>query len=129
MGNENQAGKGDRYRPVDKKKYDDNYDRIFRRRKKTADLMEDLDKKVDDENLKILKKSLNMIKYTHCDADGYERGDMGRGISKTKRIYIFERIDTKTNLIYLKSYDIWGVLRNEVFPLHTIVELDEPIQR
>jgi len=28
MKNNNQAGKGDRYRPVDKKKYDSNYDSI-----------------------------------------------------------------------------------------------------
>lgn len=30
MGNNytNQAGKGDRYRPVDRKKYEDNYDKI-----------------------------------------------------------------------------------------------------
>lgn len=27
-----QAGKGDRYRPVDKKKWDENYDRIFGRK-------------------------------------------------------------------------------------------------
>jgi hypothetical protein len=28
MKNSNQAGKGDRFRPVDKKKYDDNYESI-----------------------------------------------------------------------------------------------------
>ena len=28
------AGKGDSYRPVDKKKFDKNYDRIFRKVKK-----------------------------------------------------------------------------------------------
>jgi len=28
MGNNNQAGKGDKYRPVDKKVYDKNYDAI-----------------------------------------------------------------------------------------------------
>lgn len=28
MKSDNQAGKGDRYRPVDKKKYDSNYDSI-----------------------------------------------------------------------------------------------------
>jgi hypothetical protein len=28
MKNTNQAGKGDKYRPVDKKKYDDNYEAI-----------------------------------------------------------------------------------------------------
>ena len=28
-----QNGKGDRPRPVDKKKYDDNYDRIFKKEK------------------------------------------------------------------------------------------------
>ena len=29
-----QNGKGDRPRPVDKKKYDDNYERIFRKKAK-----------------------------------------------------------------------------------------------
>lgn len=29
-----QNGKGDRPRPVDKKKYDENYDRIFRKRER-----------------------------------------------------------------------------------------------
>ncbi len=29
-----QAGKGDRYRPVDQKKYGDNYDNIFRKKEK-----------------------------------------------------------------------------------------------
>jgi|TARA_Y100000389_G_C17012088_1_gene294646 hypothetical protein len=29
-----QAGKGDRYRPVDPKKYGDNYDNIFRKKEK-----------------------------------------------------------------------------------------------
>lgn len=29
-----QAGKGDRYRPVDLKKYGDNYDNIFRKKEK-----------------------------------------------------------------------------------------------
>ena len=32
---ENQAGKGDRARPVDLKKYRDNYDAIFRRGRKS----------------------------------------------------------------------------------------------
>lgn len=31
----NQAGKGDTYRKVDTKKYDENYDSIFRKKKKT----------------------------------------------------------------------------------------------
>jgi hypothetical protein len=61
--------------------------------------------------------------YNYQDADGYERGDMGRGKPKAKRIYHLDRIDECNNLAHLTSYDIWGKVYNEVFPLHTV----EPI--
>lgn len=32
------AGKGSRYRPVDRKKYNENYDRIFRKDKEQKDI-------------------------------------------------------------------------------------------
>lgn len=35
------AGKGDRYRPVNKKKYDENYERIFPSKKEKIDRLRD----------------------------------------------------------------------------------------
>jgi hypothetical protein len=52
MKNNNQAGKGDRYRPVNKKKYDSNFDSINWGRKN----------KSLDENISSTKKYNNNIK-------------------------------------------------------------------
>ena len=35
------AGKGDDYRPVDQKKYSENYDRIFKKRDKNSEQQRD----------------------------------------------------------------------------------------
>jgi hypothetical protein len=42
MSKSNQAGKGDKYRPVDKAKYDANYDAIFRKKKKKTSVKNSL---------------------------------------------------------------------------------------
>jgi hypothetical protein len=67
--------------------------------------------------------------YDYQDADGYERGDMGRGIPKVKRIYKLNWIDKKTGLIHLTSRDCWGMVYNEAFPIHTVQPLETPIER
>ena len=38
MKNNNQAGKGDKYRPVDKKKYDENYEAIVWKKNKSKNI-------------------------------------------------------------------------------------------
>jgi hypothetical protein len=67
--------------------------------------------------------------YDYQDADGYERGDMGRNKPKVKRIYKLTRIDHRNNTAHLYSRDAWGSPITEVLPLHTVTPLDKPIER
>jgi hypothetical protein len=67
--------------------------------------------------------------YDYQDADGYERGDMGKGKPKVKRIYKLDRIDRSTGMTYVKSCDAWGSPISEVFPSHTIKPLEKEIVR
>jgi hypothetical protein len=69
------------------------------------------------------------MRYDYCDADGYERGDMGKGRPKTKRIYRLEHTDTKNQLAHVKGRDIWGAPYTVVLPMHTLTKLDPVIER
>lgn len=71
---------------------------------------------------------MNMI-YTHADATGYERGDMGKGKPKSKLIYRVDLINEKNQTASTVSMTVWGDLIHERRPLHTLEELDKPIIR
>jgi hypothetical protein len=67
--------------------------------------------------------------YTHSDAKGFERGDMGKNKPKVARIYVVDSNRSDKNLTYVKSCGMYGEVYEEVFPTNTIVKLENPIKR
>lgn len=58
------------------------------------------------------------INYNACDAQGYERGDMGKNRPKVARIYSVYRI--KNGVAFCESRDAWGGIHDECFPVNTL---------
>jgi hypothetical protein len=59
------------------------------------------------------------MNYDLQDADGFERGYMGKGKPKTKRIYQFVR--KEGNLTHVTSMNAWGRIFNESFLTKTLM--------
>lgn len=70
---------------------------------------------------------MNSKDYTHCDKTGFERGDMGKGKPKAKRVYKLVRVETVQGVEYAHvcSYDVYGVRYDEVLRLDTIERFDQ----
>lgn len=58
------------------------------------------------------------MKYNLQDADGHERGFMGKGKPKAKRVYQFVRKEGQRT--YVTSVTAWGEVLNESFPSKTL---------
>jgi len=56
--------------------------------------------------------------YNVCDAPGFERGDNGKGKPKTARVYICRVITGNKATVH--SWDVWGALHIESFPVETL---------
>jgi hypothetical protein len=67
--------------------------------------------------------------YNAADATGFERGDMGKNKPKVKRIYSVFKIDPTNKLAHCQSWDSWGQLFNDVFPLHTLESYTKPTHK
>ena len=70
-----------------------------------------------------------MITYDYQDAEGHYRGDMGKGKPKVARIYKLERVDKENQLAHVISWGVYGEEHRDIYPLHTVCPLPEPIKR
>jgi hypothetical protein len=57
--------------------------------------------------------------YNAADAPGHERGFMGKDKPKHARIYSVYSISK--GMAHCQSWDAWGNLFNEVFPVNTLI--------